>query len=160
MSRVINSNSFRESAAGALCSDSEAADSKSSKYWSLQSKHHIYDNALALLFLAVNCKVGEWKSYGECSKPCGLGSKTRTRKVLQEPRNGGQKCPVLKESTVCIGKRCKVQRHLGARGRSDLGTTLCNIFSHNTKIKHPFPSLIILVNAKSQSGTTLVTVGR
>lgn len=65
--------------------------------------------------------MGEWEEYGACSKPCGLGAKSRTRKVIQEPRNGGKECPALKESTVCIGKKCTAKRHLGARGRVDLG---------------------------------------
>ena len=76
------------------------------------------------LFVAVDCEVGEWQEYGACSKACGLGSKSRTREVTQEPRNGGKECPVLKESTVCIGTRCKSQRHLGSRGRVDRGESL------------------------------------
>ncbi|XP_067933647.1 somatomedin-B and thrombospondin type-1 domain-containing protein-like [Watersipora subatra] len=71
---------------------------------------------------AVDCVVGEWEDYGSCSKPCGLGTKTRQRQVIQEPRNGGKKCPVLKENTVCKGEKCKSQRHLGARGRVDFET--------------------------------------
>lgn len=67
--------------------------------------------------------MGEWEDYGECSRACGLGAMTRERKVIQQPRNGGKKCPVLKESTVCKGTRCKSQRHIGRRGRTDQGIT-------------------------------------
>lgn len=70
---------------------------------------------------AVDCVVGEWEEYGDCSRQCGLGAKTRHRTVIQEPRNGGQECPVLKETTVCFGERCMRQRHIGRKGRVDLG---------------------------------------
>lgn len=71
---------------------------------------------------AVDCVVGEWTEYTECSRRCGIGMKSRTRKVLEEPKNGGVSCPTLKETTVCRGQKCKSQRHLGARGRTDSDT--------------------------------------
>lgn len=87
----------------------------------------------AEFFVAVDCEVSEWGEYSECSKPCGLGTTTRRREVTQEPRNGGLKCPTLKESRVCVGKKCKTQRHLGSRGRADLGM-LNNLFLRSIRL--------------------------
>jgi len=77
----------------------------------------------AILFIAaVDCEVGDWTDYSECSRPCGRGVMTRERDVIQEPRNGGLECPVLKETTTCSGNRCKSPRHLGiSRGRVEEG---------------------------------------
>lgn len=44
---------------------------------------------------AVDCYPMPWTTFAsetECSKPCGPGKKTQTRKY-QEPQNGGQACP-------------------------------------------------------------------
>ncbi|XP_077976249.1 R-spondin-2-like [Styela clava] len=55
----------------------------------------------------MNCVVGPWSSWGKCSRrsksrSCKYGRKRRTRKILQEPTEEGNKCPKLKE-----GKRCR-----------------------------------------------------
>ena len=49
----------------------------------------------------VDCKVGEWMAWGECSVTCGDGNKRRTREVVQQPENGGNECPNLEETDQC-----------------------------------------------------------
>ena len=38
---------------------------------------------------------------------CGNGTKTRARKVVREPKNGGATCPDLEETDVCKTDECK-----------------------------------------------------
>ena len=54
----------------------------------------------------VDCKVGKWMAWGECSVTCGDGNKKRTREAVQQPENGGNECPNLEETDQCNTKRC------------------------------------------------------
>merc|ERR550532_704707 len=54
----------------------------------------------------VDCKVGDWKPWGECSLTCGGGTKTRARDVIEEPKNGGALCSALEETMDCNIDQC------------------------------------------------------
>ena len=51
---------------------------------------------------AVDCVVGRWRAWSECSKICGDGgTRWRSREVLVQPRDGGAACPALAEEQPC-----------------------------------------------------------
>ncbi|XP_048370324.1 somatomedin-B and thrombospondin type-1 domain-containing protein-like isoform X2 [Sphaerodactylus townsendi] len=52
---------------------------------------------------AVDCVIGPWGPWSECSSLCGTGSKDRMRQVIVPPRNGGTPCPDLKQRRGCLG---------------------------------------------------------
>jgi hypothetical protein len=54
----------------------------------------------------VDCQVSSWNAWSSCSKKCGGGVKTRSRKVLVQPLAGGKACPALTESEVCNQASC------------------------------------------------------
>ena len=54
----------------------------------------------------VDCNVGDWKAWGDCSAICDGGIKMRAREVVEEPENGGATCPALEETMVCNTKGC------------------------------------------------------
>ena len=56
---------------------------------------------------SVDCKVGDWKPWDECSATCDNGTKTRSREVVQEPMNGGATCPSLEETETCNIGQCE-----------------------------------------------------
>merc|ERR1719331_3738991 len=56
---------------------------------------------------AVDCVVGDWTAFTECSQPCGPGVKTRTRPLI-EAQFGGQECPSGSEQQNCNVKPCPV----------------------------------------------------
>ena len=56
---------------------------------------------------SVDCKVGNWKPWDECSATCNGGTKTRSREVVQEPMNGGAMCPSLEETETCNIGQCE-----------------------------------------------------
>merc|ERR1711871_453070 len=58
--------------------------------------------------LKVDCAVSSWGAWGKCSKTCGTGSQTRTRKVTKQPKSGGAKCPALKATRKCNTHGCPV----------------------------------------------------
>ncbi|QDZ22778.1 serine protease [Chloropicon primus] len=57
------------------------------------------------------CKVGEWSEWSECDKPCGGGTRKRTRKVLNTAgrgmnSEGGVSCPAREEVEDCNEEEC------------------------------------------------------
>ncbi|XP_067862201.1 somatomedin-B and thrombospondin type-1 domain-containing protein isoform X2 [Heptranchias perlo] len=52
---------------------------------------------------AIDCIVGPWGAWTECSSLCGIGSRDRGRQVTIPPRNGGTPCPDLKQRRGCYG---------------------------------------------------------
>ena len=53
-----------------------------------------------------DCIVGAWKSWSNCSKPCGGGEQSRSRDVLYPARYGGAPCQTLNNKRVCNTDPC------------------------------------------------------
>ena len=53
-----------------------------------------------------DCNVGSFGAWSGCSKKCGGGIKTRTRKVIYPAKFGGQQCPPLVNKRVCNTQTC------------------------------------------------------
>jgi len=50
----------------------------------------------------VDCTVGDWAPWGDCSVICGDGYETKTRSVIQNPYGAGMACPPLTETQYCF----------------------------------------------------------
>jgi hypothetical protein len=46
-----------------------------------------------------NCVMSAWSKWTKCTKKCGGGTRTRTRKVLEYDQNGGKACPKNDDGT-------------------------------------------------------------
>ena len=59
--------------------------------------------------MPVDCKVGDWNTWGKCMGPsCGHArTRTRSRKVVREAEHGGAACPALEEKMACKVLPCK-----------------------------------------------------
>jgi hypothetical protein len=92
---------------------------KRSRYRSVATPSHCGGDACGLLVdvmacnsqtCGVDCKVGTWSQWGNCSTACGgspwAGRATRTRSVLVNAANGGLPCPVATDIQVCNQKEC------------------------------------------------------
>ena len=56
----------------------------------------------------VSCTVSTWGTFGECSKTCGRGEKTRTRRILSPAKHGGY-CDMHKTDTQkCHVRPCPI----------------------------------------------------
>ena len=66
-------------------------------------RHNIFTN---WGYYLVDCKVSNWKPWGECSVTCGGGTKTRARDVIEIPENEGDTCPALEETMACNTDQC------------------------------------------------------
>ena len=42
--------------------------------------------------LSVDCQLGQWAGWESCTAPCGGGTQTSTRVILQEAAHGGAAC--------------------------------------------------------------------
>ena len=40
----------------------------------------------------IDCQLGEWSGWSECSEECGGGRQERERTVVREAENGGESC--------------------------------------------------------------------
>ncbi|XP_060581417.1 spondin-1-like [Ruditapes philippinarum] len=61
-----------------------------------------------------DCIPGWWTDWSECDAPCGqIGTKNRTRGVIQDAACGGKPCQNMKETVTCMGKCCPVHCVLG-----------------------------------------------
>ena len=56
----------------------------------------------------VDCQVTQWSAWGDCSKTCGSGVKTRDRTVTVNAAYSGAACPALADSSSCSTDACPV----------------------------------------------------
>jgi len=61
----------------------------------------------------VDCQLGDWGSYGACTKECGGGVQSRSRQLLVKPKHLGKACDALQESRPCNTGRCDADCKLG-----------------------------------------------
>ncbi|PAV72247.1 hypothetical protein WR25_00064 isoform A [Diploscapter pachys] len=55
------------------------------------------------------CEISEWSPWTNCSVTCGNGKKTRTRHIINFPRNGGTPCPEhLMQELRCHLRPCPI----------------------------------------------------
>jgi hypothetical protein len=64
----------------------------------------------------VDCKVGNWTPWEECSKSCDGGSQSRTRNVTLASAHGGDECPLTRETRGCNTHHCPVDCELSDWG--------------------------------------------
>jgi len=57
---------------------------------------------------AVNCEVGDWAAWDDCSETCGSGSTTRTRAIETQAADGGFVCPFTTEVETCNIEPCEI----------------------------------------------------
>jgi len=56
---------------------------------------------------AVDCEIGTWEPWSDCTKSCLGGQQYRTREILRQPQHGGQTCSgFLDETQHCNTQEC------------------------------------------------------
>ncbi len=69
----------------------------------------------------VDCVMGPWGDWGQCSAECGGGSRTRTREVLTPKSCGGADCGIESEEQECNTQPCCVPETCDSLG-AECGT--------------------------------------
>lgn len=64
----------------------------------------------------IDCGVGGWTEWGQCSEDCGGGKTTRFRSKIVHDQHGGEPCPHLEEAVECNDSPCAPP--IKAKGRS------------------------------------------
>jgi len=72
----------------------------------------------------VPCKLSQWTPWAECSRPCGTGSSTRTRRVVDDLRHGGT-CGTLSEVKECNKQGCPRNCIMGEWGSFSKCSKVC-----------------------------------
>lgn len=56
----------------------------------------------------VNCELGDWEPWSQCTASCGGGQQTQTRAIIKEAKNGGTPCgAALSHTQACSTQPCK-----------------------------------------------------
>ncbi|XP_076810051.1 spondin-1-like isoform X5 [Clavelina lepadiformis] len=83
----------------------------------------------------VNCLVGDWTTWNECSKSCGTGTRQRSREVIQQNDYNGKDCPELDEEIECNERECPVHCEVGQWSNWSDCSTSCGLGSrHRTRL--------------------------
>jgi hypothetical protein len=64
----------------------------------------------------VDCLVHGWSHWSKCSKTCGTGSQTKTRRVARAAKNGGKACPTTSATQKCGTATCPIHCDVGKWG--------------------------------------------
>jgi len=74
----------------------------------------------------VDCKVGKWSPWTECSVSCGDGVVSKKREIITKPENNGSPCPSTVETKMCGGTTpCEAECQLGEWGPWKACTRAC-----------------------------------
>jgi len=60
----------------------------------------------------VDCEVGNWSSWSNCSSKCGAGVHSKKRRIITYPKHGGKACPAM----LSMVKQCHVKSCDGGPG--------------------------------------------
>ena len=77
----------------------------------------------------IDCAVGFWSSWTECSQSCGTGFKSRKRSITRKSMFGGMKCSQNKsdyeETSTCVIGHCSVDGEWSEWNRWSYCNTSC-----------------------------------
>ena len=85
---------------------SQVAQTDTTQVQSSQAEVAQADTVQATQPAPVDCVMSEWSSWTDCSKTCGGGTKTRTRKIETPSANGGVACSSTFEEQACNTQAC------------------------------------------------------
>ena len=66
---------------------------------------------------SVDCKLGQWEDWSNCSKSCGGGNRSRSRAVEIQEANGGNPCVEnTSQNETCNSHKCPIDCQWGPYG--------------------------------------------
>ena len=64
----------------------------------------------------VDCVMGAWSAWNECTNSCNGGTSTRWRSVLRAAESGGKACPATEAMRTCNAHECPIDCAVTAFG--------------------------------------------
>jgi len=87
-------------------SGAKAAEDKCPGRYGASCPPDAVDRDCATEYCPIDCVVGDWSGWSECTAPCGGGSFERARQILTPQDHGGKPCPNLADSGECNMDAC------------------------------------------------------
>lgn len=81
-----------------------------------------------------DCIVSQYGAYNRCSKSCGGGRQTKSRRILYHPRRGGAPCPPLSTTRVCNTQPCINPNFRGNNKSTGVKGRYVRIYGYNKYI--------------------------
>jgi hypothetical protein len=77
-------------------------------------------NITEIIASPTDCLLSNWENWGDCSVPCGNGTQTRTKNILQNSLFGGQPCTnfIMSENQNCNNGVCVASFVMGGNSSS------------------------------------------
>jgi len=66
----------------------------------------VVDRNCATVPCPIDCQMGPWSEWSECSAECGGGSESKTRSIVIPAQHGGAPCPANVETDACNSHSC------------------------------------------------------
>eukprot|EP00455_Lapot_gusevi_P004427 TRINITY_DN11838_c0_g1_i1.p1 TRINITY_DN11838_c0_g1~~TRINITY_DN11838_c0_g1_i1.p1 ORF type:complete len:263 (-),score=33.47 TRINITY_DN11838_c0_g1_i1:249-1007(-) len=83
-----------------------------------------------------DCVLSAWSDWSPCTKPCGVGTQTKTRTVVVQPQNGGRGCGNLTWTNWCNTFACPIDCTFSAWSE----WSACQRCSYQTRTRTTIPA--------------------
>merc|ERR1719160_123364 len=108
------------------------------------------DRDCALVPCPIDCQMGPWSEWSECSADCGGGSKSKTRGIAVTAEHGGEPCPTNLETAACNSQSCDVDCVLADWGAWTPCSRSCKVKGYPSSIGHQYRTKSIEVPSKGK----------